>query len=59
MGVPQGLSLTWPITVDGDFLSDTPLRLVQAGSVAKVPVLIGTRLQERSACTLLTFNPRR
>lgn len=48
------MSLTWPVTVDDDFLSATPIRLVQAGSVAQVPVLIGMRSLEEPICTVFT-----
>jgi len=47
------------MTVDDDFLSDTPIRLVQAGSVAQVPVLISTEFQKRRTDTLLTFDSYR
>lgn len=50
------LSLTWPITVDGDFLSDSPISLVQAGSVARVPVLIGNTEDEGTLFALGVTN---
>ncbi|KAF9779504.1 carotenoid ester lipase precursor [Thelephora terrestris] len=52
----KGLSLTWPITVDNDFLSDTPISLVRTGSVTKVPVLIGNVDDEGTLFALAVAN---
>lgn len=53
----QGISVgTWPIAVDDDFLLGTPISLVQAGTVAPVPVIIGKRSRrERRTHNMFNF----
>eukprot|EP01117_Protostelium_nocturnum_P012602 TRINITY_DN4637_c0_g1_i1.p1 TRINITY_DN4637_c0_g1~~TRINITY_DN4637_c0_g1_i1.p1 ORF type:complete len:543 (-),score=161.91 TRINITY_DN4637_c0_g1_i1:33-1661(-) len=36
----------WSPTVDGDFIPDSPFRLLQQGKVIKVPLIIGDNLDE-------------
>ena len=38
----QSLNLAWLPRADGVFLTDAPLKLVQQGKVAKVPIVSGT-----------------
>ena len=45
--------MPWGITIDHKLISDTPLRLAQAGHVADVPVIIGITQEEGSAFSLM------
>ena len=39
--IGQSVKLTWEPRIDGKFLSDSPQKLVQQGSVANLPFVTG------------------
>jgi len=44
--------VAWSPTIDGSFLPDTPVKMIQAGNYQKVPVMIGTTRDELRIYTM-------